>query len=301
MLFSVVIPTFNRAGLLAKTLASVWQQTFKDFEIIVVDDGSTDKTLDYLRSLDGLVHFFTQTNKGPGAARNLGAKHARGEYVAFLDSDDIWFPWTLETFAKLILEHDSPAVLSARLIEFQDEKELSNVHDKERVAEYFADYFASYGMGYFVGAGMAVLRRDVLMQHGGFVEMRLNAEDHDLILRLGATRGFVQVLAPVTLGWRRHAASETADILQSYAGNLQLIKQERNGAYPGGKARMMERREILTRHVRPIALGCLREDAIHESWMLYRAVFRWHVWQRRWKFLTMFPILSLVRLFRRLR
>src|SRR5262245_47305484 len=89
-LFSVVIPSFNRVALLATTLKSVFAQRFTDFEIIVVDDGSTDATMDYLESLEHRVKVFGQQNQGPGAARNRGARHSGGAYLAFLDSDDLW-------------------------------------------------------------------------------------------------------------------------------------------------------------------------------------------------------------------
>src|SRR4051794_5139151 len=108
MRFSVIIPTYNRLQLLKEALDSVWRQTFTDYEVIVVDDGSTDGTRDYLESLGDKLRFFVQPRRGPGAARNLAAQHANGEYLAFLDSDDLWFPWTLATFAEVISRHRFP-------------------------------------------------------------------------------------------------------------------------------------------------------------------------------------------------
>ena len=108
MLFSVVIPTYNRAQLLRGTLESVWRQHFADFETIVVDDGSTDQTQEYLCTLGDKVQVIRQENCGPGAARNAGARAARGDYVALLDSDDLWFPWTLNVFANAIEQFGRP-------------------------------------------------------------------------------------------------------------------------------------------------------------------------------------------------
>src|ERR1700751_565412 len=96
--FSIIIPTFNRAGLLQQALESVAQQTFRDFETLVVDDGSTDVTPQVAASFG--ARLLRQENRGPGAARNLGIQHARGNYIAFLDSDDQWLPWTLETYHR---------------------------------------------------------------------------------------------------------------------------------------------------------------------------------------------------------
>ena len=130
MLFSVVIPTYNRAALLGRTLDSLWRQSCTDFEVIVVDDGSTDGTLDYLTTLGGRVQVVTQPNQGPGAARNLGAENARGEYLAFLDSDDLWFPWTLSTFAEAIAKHQRPDFISASLKLFSADRELDKVRQE---------------------------------------------------------------------------------------------------------------------------------------------------------------------------
>lgn len=294
MLFSVVIPTFNRADLLPRTLDSVWRQSFRDFEVIVIDDGSTDETLEYLRSLSGCVRVFTELNKGPGAARNLGIREACGDYIAFLDSDDIWLPWTLDVFAHLIKVHASPVILGARLIEFHDDNELNAIQEEPIQELSFADYYSAFQSGYFVGAGMAVLRRDRLLKSGGFIEERVNAEDHDLILRLGTEPGFVQVRAPITLGWRQHSNSETREIRKTTSGILRLLEQERSGVYPGGDCRSLQRREILTRHARPVMLACLKNGTIREGWQLYNATFDWHKTQRRWKFLVAFPCLALV-------
>src|SRR3954469_24597909 len=96
--FSVIVPTFNRLDLLKATVQSVLSQRYTDFEFIVVDDGSCDNTLDYLCDLGARTIVLRQSNKGPGSARNRGARIAAGEYLAFLDSDDVWFPWTLSVY-----------------------------------------------------------------------------------------------------------------------------------------------------------------------------------------------------------
>jgi hypothetical protein len=292
MLFSVVIPVHDRRHLLPRTLESVWAQTFTDFEVIVVNDGSTDGTGEWLASQDERVHVVTQANRGPGAARNSGTREARGKYLAFLDSDDVWLSWTLETFAELICKYNSPAILAGRVAEFRDERELAVIQRDQVCADFHTDYFSSFHKGYFVGAGTAVLKRNVLLTCGGFIEERVNAEDHDLIFRLGTEPGFVQVLTPVTLGWRRHQAAETAKQGRTLAGILHMVEQERQAAYPGGASRMRERREILTRHARPVTLSCLQQGMRREAWMLYSATFAWNASLRRVKYLTAFPLLA---------
>jgi glycosyltransferase involved in cell wall biosynthesis len=95
-LVSVIVPTYNRAQLCKKTVESALRQTFHNMEVIVVDDGSTDDTEPVISGLDPRVVYIKQENQGVSAARNHGLRCARGEYIAFLDSDDIWLPWKLE-------------------------------------------------------------------------------------------------------------------------------------------------------------------------------------------------------------
>lgn len=103
--FSVVIPVYNRAAALAAALASVRAQSFQDFEIVVVDDGSEDDPRAVVGTLnDPRVHFIRQDNAGGGAARNTGIDHARGMFVAFLDSDDMFLPHHLERMHALLKE-----------------------------------------------------------------------------------------------------------------------------------------------------------------------------------------------------
>src|SRR5690349_14194018 len=98
-LVSIIVPTFNRAYCLGRTVRSALAQTHAGIEVIVVDDGSTDGTRELVRELmaaDGRVRYAFQSNRGVSAARNRGLKLAAGAFVAFLDSDDVWKPWKLE-------------------------------------------------------------------------------------------------------------------------------------------------------------------------------------------------------------
>src|SRR5690554_3150909 len=98
ILFSVIIPTYNRASLITKTIESVIDQSYQNFEIIVVDDGSTDNTKEVVKLImDPRLKYFYVENGERGRARNIGTFHAEGKYVTFLDSDDLWYSLGLET------------------------------------------------------------------------------------------------------------------------------------------------------------------------------------------------------------
>lgn len=114
--FSVVVPVYNRAAILGKTLRSVLAQTEQDFEIVVVDDGSTDQPARTVEEIgDPRIVFVRQENRGGGAARNTGIDTARGRFVAFLDSDDEFLPHHLATMRRLI-ERESRTAGYARII-----------------------------------------------------------------------------------------------------------------------------------------------------------------------------------------
>lgn len=292
-LFSVIIPTYNRLEYLKEALISVWTQRFSDFELIVVDDGSTDNTAAFVSSLGSRARVHTHTNLGPATARNHGARLACGEYIAFLDSDDLWLPWTLACFARLIEKHSRPSVLGAKLVEFTTKEDLAVVREMTMRSDSFPDYYSSHASGYYVGAGMLVVRRDEFLRVGGFSEQQMNCEDHDLMMRLGESIGFVQILDPITLGWRRHSGSVTLNTKRNLDGVRFMLRQELGGMYPGGIERQNERRRILTSHFRSVTLRCLHHGMRAEAWAIYQASFQWHVALGRWKYLIGFPLKAL--------
>lgn len=295
MLFSVIIPTYNREQYLRETLASVLQQKFKDFEVIVVDDGSTDGTVAYVSSLKAKVTLLPQSNAGPGAARNLGMRHATGEYLAFLDSDDLWFPWSLDAYAEVITNTSKPAFIAGNPLLFRSEAELARVSGQAVQTVVFRDYLTTSHEWRWLGASAFVLRRDAMLTSGGFATKNMNAEDADLALKLGTAPGFVQISAPVTLGYREHAANVTAVLDKTLTGLWHIIGTENDGGYPGGAERAQDRWRVITSHVRPVVLTCLRmRGKRSEAWRMYRATLRWQVATGRWKFLLGFPLKSIL-------
>lgn len=287
--FSVVIPTYNRLEFLKQALKSVWAQSHSDYEIIVVDDGSTDGTKDYLALLDGRVRVLCQSNKGPAAARNLGVKHAIGNYIAFLDSDDIWLPWTLATFRKLILSHQQPSLLYAAVLEFDGN--VPDIKQEKITAEYFDDYFESANNPGDVRCGGLVVQTKIF---DSFDESMLVAEDHDFCLRLGMSCGFVRVRSPVTLAYRRHIANISMSPQAWCPAAEALLIRESQGHYPGGMTRKKERWSLLSRAIRPMAFGCLRAGLKSEAWRLYRQSFWMNTQLGRIRFLVGFPLASVL-------
>lgn len=125
---SVIIPTYNRAALIPKAIDSVLQQTFTDFEIIVVDDGSTDDTAAVVKAYGDRVRYVLTTNGGTGHARNVGMQHARGRYLTFLDSDDELYPYALEFETRLLAQFPQVSMVCAEVTGFSDRGFLDRYH-----------------------------------------------------------------------------------------------------------------------------------------------------------------------------
>lgn len=119
-LVSVIIPTYNRGSFIKETINSVLNQTYQNFEILVIDDGSTDNTKEIVHSFnDQRIQYIHQKHSGfPAVARNTGMKIAKGEYIAFLDSDDLWFPQKLEKQMKLFEIYPGKLLISTNGIIF---------------------------------------------------------------------------------------------------------------------------------------------------------------------------------------
>jgi glycosyltransferase involved in cell wall biosynthesis len=201
-LVSVIIPTYNRAGLVLEAVASVAAQTFRDFEILVVDDGSTDATPEVLASLEGVRVLRHACRRGVAAARNLGAVEALGEWLAFLDSDDLWLPeklaWQMAYLA------DQPGLLLCQTDEtwVRGGVRVNKPVSHRKVA---GNIFLLSLQRCMVSPSAVVLHRRLLSDHGGFDEKLPAAEDYDLWLRLTWRHEVGLVEAPLVTKRGGHA------------------------------------------------------------------------------------------------
>jgi glycosyltransferase involved in cell wall biosynthesis len=294
--FSVIIPVYNRVAFLCAALDSVFRQTFTDYEVIVVDDGSSDDILSVVTSYRNGIRFFRQENNGPGTARNLGIQNAAGEYVAFLDSDDVWFPWTLACYHEAIQQCKHPDFITGNCLTFSQLDQLNAVQ-KEGDLQYklFLDYYAAWQeCTGIVGCGV-VVKTTAIARTGGFLSGRVNAEDSDMWLKLGVAQGFCQLTSPPVFGYRETMSSVSKNGAKTAAGYRHMVLAEKTGAYPGGVRRRLERWQILTRHMRPASLGCLKEGNWREAWWFYRQSLWWNISLGRFRYLLLLPLLYLRR------
>ncbi|TWT88687.1 putative glycosyltransferase EpsJ [Pseudobythopirellula maris] len=294
-LFSVVIPTYNRESLVAATLDSVFAQELQDFEVIVVDDGSSDATLDIVRDYGDRVKIFEQDHKGCAAARNLGAREATGEYLAFLDSDDLWRPWALATARRVIEEADRPAIVAVALAPFFDESEVAQWSNEPLRYETGKDFLGdALRLGFAMGVAHTVCRREAYLACGGCVERNVNGTDSDVLLRMGVAPGFARIYAPPMLAYRQHGSSVIGNPVMAHAGAVMLLDHEATGEYPGGEARRRQRWEQVLRRVRAVSLRCLRQGRADLALDLYRRTLGMNVSLGRARYLLLFPLLYAV-------
>ena len=295
--FSLIIPTYNRAALLEKTLASVFAQSFTDFEAIVVDDGSTDETLAMLAEMSATygdkLTVLQQSNQGPGSARNLGLQQAKGDYTVFLDSDDLLLPWSLAVYDEVATTHRA-AILMSNPSKFSDEDAFLASSHEPLNAEVWPDYLAAARARYPITVAAAV-RSDVLKQSGGFLERNISSEDHDLFLRLGTAPGFAFIKAPVIYGYRQHEETKTNEVASLLEGVRFVLARDRRGEYAGGAARRAERDVVLARMFRYSVKRCFETGHQADGYRLFLKSAAYYPRADLWRELYRLPLAGLKR------
>ena len=189
-LFSVVIPLYNKQPYIQRSLDSVLAQTFNDFEVIVVDDGSTDEGPRIVESCqDHRVRLIRQSNGGVSAARNRGIATAQGEWVAFLDADDEYKPEFLQKVYELSKRYSKAGAIYARAAWMKDQVQVNLPKDRIYKPALLGDYlyFVAFDKGYEINSSAVAVRRDVFEQAGVFPVGIKVGEDSDLWLRVAWT------------------------------------------------------------------------------------------------------------------
>jgi len=211
---SVIIPTYNRAHLIQDALESVFAQTFKDYEVIVIDDGSTDNTREVLGPSMNQIHYFYQENQGISGARNRGILLSRGKYMAFLDSDDRWLPEKLEKQVSYMETHPKVGLLCCYLWRYEIGKE----NEREKRPQGFPKNFEDLLRGpNLVPTSTVLIRRKCFEWVGTFDTSLPPIEDWDMWLRI-ARRFDIQCLDTVLSEHRRHPHNTTTDLAKVYQG-----------------------------------------------------------------------------------
>lgn len=254
--FSVVIPLYNRAGVVGQTIRSVLDQDFGDFEIVVVDDGSRDDPEPVIAAFaDPRIRFVRQDNAGGGAARNRGIEEARGRYIAFLDSDDQFLPGKLSIMAAA-LPWDERTVLYSQMqvdrgVDRYWVRPERGIREGEDVGEYLfcANQFMQTST-LVVPAGLA--------KHVRFDPALKKGQDLDFAVRLAlAGARFRMIERPLTI-WLDATEAGRTSYVKGYETSLDWL--DRCGHLLTARARHGYRATVLAYHMAPVRpLATLRE------------------------------------------
>jgi glycosyltransferase involved in cell wall biosynthesis len=266
---SVIIPVYNRAALVGRAVESVLAQRYHDFEIIVVDDGSTDGTRACLAEYGSKLNVISQDNQGPYAARNAALRRATGEYVAFLDSDDVWEPGRLEAQVPVLNDDLSVALVygNGRIVD--DRKgtsrgtffEIGNTPRRGRV-------FAELLRGNFIPQSSVLMRRKCFDETGAFWELPLSA-DHHKWLQV-ARQHAIDYVDEVVFTYHLHGGNIVNDRITQYRTDLRVCRSFLNSESDGELIDLLRRRRLELEF--ELGIVCFREGLRQ----VYRALLARH-------------------------
>ncbi len=257
---SVIIPTFNRWPWIGEAVGSVFAQTFSDFELIVVDDGSTDCTGAELVRFGSRLRLLTQPHRGVSAARNLAVRYARGSYLAFLDSDDLWLPQKLAIQTAFMEQNPSAQICQTEEIWIRNGV---RVNPKAKHRKPSGDIFIPSLELCLVSPSAVMLTRNLFEQVGGFDESLPVCEDYDLWLRIAVDRSVALIDEPLVVKRGGHADQLSRSLWGMDRYRI-LALQKLLSAGLGGERRLAVL-EVLTRKVTVLADGARKRGKLREA------------------------------------
>lgn len=228
MMVSVVIPTYKHSRFILASLQSVFDQTFTDYEIIVINDGSPDDTAEVLRPVreSGRIRYIEQPNAGQATARNRGVREATGKYIAFLDDDDCW-PADKLVWQVSELEADPQAVMVYGAYGVINEQGVLQPAkpDEERIDRPSGRVYEDFRHQCWIySPGQTLIRTDALTKTGGLDPAIWGSDDWDLYIRLSQLGPFLY-RDRVALHYRRHAGNASHGVLRHAKGHLKVVRK----------------------------------------------------------------------------
>lgn len=222
-LVSVVIPAYNAGRYIAETIESVLAQSYSRYEVLVADDGSTDNTAEVVERYGSPVRLLTQENKGPAAARNLALRHATGDYVAFLDADDLWHPEKLTTQVQFMEANPEIGICGTRRLDFQDGDAIAWPSLPKMIPTHRIDGRTVIVKNRF-STSTVMLRTSVLRQVGEFDETLFGPEDWDLWRRMTRGRLGLHLRVPLT-AYRNLHGSVSSNAQRMLENNRKVLQK----------------------------------------------------------------------------
>jgi len=241
---SIIIATYNCANYISDAIDSVLKQTYSDYEIIVVDDGSTDKTKEVLKKYNNIIKYLYQDNQGPGIARNKAIENSTGEYFAFLDADDMWFPDRLAIGVKILDEEPEVGLVHGYDINILGNGKLTNINNKNKkriLSGYIADNLLLRKV--HINGGTVLFRRECIEKIGHLDEnlSKIGLEDRDLWYRIA--REYKVKFVDKPLAYYRIRKNSLS---KNYENMMKARYYLVNKYYPEGSSNSSNRKKIFS-------------------------------------------------------
>ncbi len=219
---SVIIPTYNRMHLIARAIDSVLAQTFTDYEIIVIDDGSKDDTQQILQTYQTKIKYIFQDNQGISEARNRGIQESKGEYIAFLDSDDWWAPEKLTEQVKILNTHKNIGIVYSRMPIINEKGETIGMKPNGASGKNFKELLEIWGD---LPTSTVLTRRECFDKVGTFDKDLPPMEDIDMWLRISQFYDLYEIEGKTLAYYYRHGTQITANPIKVYEGLTKIYKK----------------------------------------------------------------------------
>jgi len=259
-MITVVIPTYNRASFLREALQSVFAQTLKPMEVIVVDDGSTDETLEMCEKEFPWVRYYYQENRGVSAARNVGIKASRGDWIALLDSDDAWVPEKLEEQWQFVQENQEAKIVQTEEIWIRKGKRVNpkKIHQKKS-GWIFEDCIPLC----IISPSAVMIHKDVINKIGLFDEELGTCEDYDLWLRISLHYPIYLLEKSLIIKRNGHMGQLSATHGQD-ANRVQALLKILKDPEMNVTQTDLVKKDIIRRS-KILAQGCLKREKLEEA------------------------------------
>jgi glycosyltransferase involved in cell wall biosynthesis len=244
--FSIIITSHNQARFIPDAVDSALAQVYGDKEIIVVDDASSDGSQSLLEEYGDAIRLVkVEKNVGASHARNVGIGSAQGDFLVFLDGDDLLMPWALEIYGEIV-DRKRPEIILSTMLWFEGRvPKLSSERKPEHIDVVAYKSLIEKDRPYRASASALVIHRDVFSKVEGWTNEIFPMEDLDVLIKLLRSGRTVQILAPTTVCYRVHAAN-TVHQVANCAGALRLImEKEKRGGYPDGQLHRGQRYAFL--------------------------------------------------------
>ena len=253
--FSILMPVYNREKYVRQAVESLLSQTFTNFELFAIDDGSTDSSAEILKSFGNRIKLIQQSNHGPEVARNAGAALAQGEYLVLMDSDDFLLPYALETYDKIITALDAPPLILGADVFYREgvfyrDKKIFPPETFVPGPIKFIKYqdYISKTVPLTTPNSKIVIKKSVFDEVGGLrnsTPLTFHNDDLYMLLKIGTYGPCIVVESPVTVAYRMHEGNSIKGVKLIAEGMVLLADAERRGEYPGGSKRRWERYSVI--------------------------------------------------------